>query len=141
MAPVPVQRWTRPVVPWRPPLDQAAMERVLEKVRQWQPFDGDALLDDVAAVLDEYVPDEESVDEIALRLRGHLMRLVNIAIAAEAEQRDKSAAQLIERARALRCEELPGDHWRTVGHLRRMGWTANELLERLVATKCLKEAA
>jgi len=36
---------------------------------------------------------------------------------------------------------MPGDHWKAVGHLRRMGWTVNELLERLVSAKCLNEAA
>ncbi|WP_225080977.1 DUF6415 family natural product biosynthesis protein [Streptomyces sp. CoT10] len=136
-----VPRFTRPVPPWTPPLDSDALATVLQKVRKWQVFDGDALLDDVGAVLDDCIPAEDQVDELAQRLRGHLMRLVTIAVAAEAEQRDETAARLVERARRLRTEDVPEGHWKAVGHLRRMGWTVNELLERLVATRCLKEAA
>ncbi|GED90682.1 hypothetical protein TNCT6_77670 [Streptomyces sp. 6-11-2] len=121
-------------------MDSDALATVLQKVRKWQAFDGDALLDDVGAVLDDCIPAEEYVDELAQRLRGHLMQLVTIAVAAEAEQRDETAARLVDRARTLRTEDMPGDHWKAVGHLRRMGWTVNELLERLVATRCLKEA-
>lgn len=113
---------------------------VLSKLRAWEPFDGGALLDDMAVVLDDFLPAEECVDEIAQRLRGHLMRLVDIAIAAEAVK-DAYAAWLIEQARTVRSEDVPGDYWRAVRHLRRMGWTVNELLERLVATRCLKAAA
>ncbi|MFF8196685.1 DUF6415 family natural product biosynthesis protein [Streptomyces bobili] len=113
---------------------------MLSKLRTWQAFDGDALLDDVATALDDVPPAEQDVEEVAQRLRGHLMRLVNIAIAAEAE-RDDVAGYLIERARALRVEELPGDHRKAVGYLRRMGWIVNEFLERLVAMRCLKGTA
>ncbi|MER5918470.1 DUF6415 family natural product biosynthesis protein [Streptomyces sp. NPDC001982] len=104
---------------------------MLSKVRQWQPFDGGALLDDGGAVLDDYVPAAEQVEELAQRLRGHLMRLVDIAVAAGAEQRDTVTAGLIERARTVRSEDVPGGCWKAVGHLRRMGWTVNELHERL----------
>ncbi|MGW8954747.1 DUF6415 family natural product biosynthesis protein [Streptomyces sp. NPDC055709] len=114
------------------------LARVLTQLRDWQAFDGEALLDDVADVLDDIAPAEEHVEQLAERLRGHLMRLVNIAVANEAEQRDDTAAWLVGRARALRSEELPGGHWKAVGHLRRMGWTVNELLERMVDTGCVK---
>ncbi|KAF3470069.1 DUF6415 family natural product biosynthesis protein [Streptomyces sp. Tu 3180] len=133
-----VQRLLRPVQRWTPPLDHAALGNVLAKVRRWQPFDGGALLDDVASALDDVIP-EEAVEKIAQRLRGHLMQLVTIAVATEAGQ-DTAVAQLIERARALRTNDVPGDYRKAVGHLRRMGWTAGELLERLVAMKHLKEA-
>lgn len=86
------------------------------------------------------VPAEEAVEELAERLRGHLMRLVAIAVASEAGD-DEQAAALIERAREVRVEELPGDRRRAVGHLRRMAWSVNELLERLGALRCLKEYA
>lgn len=104
------------------------------------PQNGEALLDDVAAALDEAIPAEERIDELAQRLRGHLMQLVNIAVAAGAED-DEATAQLIAQARTIRSVRAPGDHWKAVGHLRRMGWTVNELLERLVSTKCLRETA
>ncbi|MER5915486.1 DUF6415 family natural product biosynthesis protein [Streptomyces sp. NPDC001982] len=137
----PAQRWTRPVPAWTPPLDPDVLHSVLAKIRQWQPFDGDAVLDDVAAVLDDFIPAEEQIDELAHRLRGHLARLVDIAVAAEAEERDATTAGLIDRAHAVHSEDVPGDHWTAVGHLRRMGWTVNELLEHMVATQCLREAA
>ncbi|MER5222878.1 DUF6415 family natural product biosynthesis protein [Streptomyces flaveus] len=129
-----------PVEKWSPPLSTEALADVLQKVRQWQPFDCGALLDDVAVVLDDVLPPEDLLDESAQRLRGHLMQLIDIAVAAEADE-DEEASRLIERARAVRSEDMPGDHRHAVGHLRRMAWTVNELLERLVATQCLREAA
>ncbi|GGV57899.1 hypothetical protein GCM10010294_04990 [Streptomyces griseoloalbus] len=113
---------------------------VLNRLRGWTAFDGDALLDDVALALDDVAPAEEVTQEIAQRFLGHLMRLVNIAIAAEAG-RDADAAQLIERARTLRTQGVPGDHRRAVGHLRRRGWIVNELLEQLVEARCLEKVA
>jgi hypothetical protein len=135
-----VQRRIRPVPLWTPPLDSAALTRVLKRIHTWQVYDGGALLDDVGAALDDVIPAEEHIEELAQRLRGHLMQLVNIALAADAGE-DAATAYLIERARTVRAEELPGDRWKAVGHLRRMGWIVNELMERLVAIRCLKEAA
>jgi len=112
----------------------------LDRLHGWTAFDGGALLDDAATVLDDVPPAEEDTEELAERLRRHLMRLVHIAVAAETDQ-IPAAARLIEQARTLRAEDLPGGRWKAVGHLRRMGWTASELLDRLVATRCLREVA
>ncbi|WP_437069997.1 DUF6415 family natural product biosynthesis protein [Streptomyces sp. enrichment culture] len=112
---------------------------MLERVRDWQPFDGCALLDDVAAVLDDVPPSEGDAVQLAERLRGHLARLVTIAVASEAEQ-DTAAAQLVLRARTLHADSLPRGRQAAMAHLRRLGWTANELHDRLVAIRCLKEA-
>ncbi|MBT3155443.1 hypothetical protein HTV45_32165 [Streptomyces sp. CHD11] len=128
-APGTVQRLTRPVRPSTYPLASGELATVLNRLRDWHPFDGGALLDDVAAVLDDVPPTEEATEEIAERLCGHLLRLVNIAGA----EHDPVAAQRIEQARGLRREDPPGDHRQAIGHLRRLGWTAGELLERLVA--------
>ncbi|WP_437044899.1 DUF6415 family natural product biosynthesis protein [Streptomyces sp. enrichment culture] len=129
------------VIPrWTPPLDAEALSDVLARVQVWVPFDADVVLDDAAIALDEVPPAKEDTEKIAGRLRGHLMRLVTIAVATETEQ-DTAAAQLIEHARLLGAEDLPGDHREAVGQLRRMGWTASELLDRLVAMRCLKEVA
>ncbi|MCX4993379.1 DUF6415 family natural product biosynthesis protein [Streptomyces sp. NBC_00568] len=114
---------------------------MLTKIRGWQPFDGESLLDDVGAVLDDVVPAKEASGDHDMRLRSHLMQLVAIAIAAEAGQKDSEAERLIERARRLRTEAMPGEHLQAVGHLRRMAWAVNELHERLGAIKCLREAA
>jgi hypothetical protein len=123
-----------------PPLESEGLQHLLEKVRAWQPFDRGALLDDVAEVLDDLIPDEDDVEELGQRLCGHLMQLAHVAVAANAEEHDERIAPLVERSRVLRSEDMPGDHWQAVGHLRRMGWVVNELLERLVETKCLKAA-
>ncbi|MFD5575097.1 DUF6415 family natural product biosynthesis protein [Streptomyces cadmiisoli] len=140
-ASAPMCLWAHSMERWQPPLGREALEDVLQKVPAWQPFDGAALLDDVAIVLDDLTPPEDLHDELAQRFRGHLMRLVAIAVATRAAAEDTETAELIERARSIRSEEMPGDHRQAVGHLRRLAWTVNELLERLVATKCLKEAA
>jgi hypothetical protein len=132
-APTVAQQWA--------PANEETLTTLLAAVRRWTPFDGLALLDDVGAVLDDVIPREDDVEEIAERLRGHLMQLVDIALAAETDQRDEQAGQLIQRARTVRAEDVPGDHKQAIGHLRRMAWTVNELLERLAAIKCIKEAA
>ncbi|MFD8194700.1 integrase core domain-containing protein [Streptomyces wuyuanensis] len=64
---------------------QEGLAHVLARHRGWEAFDGEAHLDDVADVLDDVVPAEADVDDVAERLRGHLVRLVNIAVAHEAE--------------------------------------------------------
>ncbi|MFC7994026.1 DUF6415 family natural product biosynthesis protein [Streptomyces pilosus] len=129
-----------PVRPWTPPLSGGELATVLDRLRGWTAFDGGALIDDVAAALDDVPPTEGDTEELAERLRGHLMRLVTVAVAAEADQ-DAAAAQLVERARTLGAGALPGERRMAVGNLRRMGWTAGELLERLVALRCLREVA
>ncbi|WP_344049867.1 DUF6415 family natural product biosynthesis protein [Streptomyces thermoalcalitolerans] len=126
---------------WTPPLGVDDLAALLAKVQQWTPFDGDALLDDVGAVLDEVVPPEEDFDVLAQRLRGHLMRLVDIAVAAGVADKDLEAERLIRQARTVHAGDVPGDHRRAVGHLRRMAWSLNELFERLSAIKYVKEAA
>ncbi|MER5995936.1 DUF6415 family natural product biosynthesis protein [Streptomyces viridosporus] len=126
---------------WTSPLPESDLAAVLEKVREWQPFDGDAVLDDAAATLDDVSPAAGAAEDIAERLRGHLAQMVTIAVAAEEDRRDAATAQLIEQARTLSAEDAPGDRRQAIGHLRRMGWIAGELLDRLVAARCLREVA
>ncbi|MGA5629547.1 DUF6415 family natural product biosynthesis protein [Streptomyces cellulosae] len=130
----------RPVRRWVPPLSGTELVTVLDRLRGWSPFDGGALLDDVAAVLDDVPPAEEDTTQLAERLSEHLARLVTIAVASEAEQ-DTTAAQLVLRARTLYADPLPCGRRAAIAHLRRLGWTANELHDRLTAIRCLKEAA
>ncbi|WP_405575609.1 DUF6415 family natural product biosynthesis protein [Streptomyces sp. NBC_01167] len=133
-----IDRWNRPIPAWRPPLESEGLRDMLEKFRRWDPYDGGALLDDVGVVMDEVPPPEDALEELAERLRGHLMQLVDIAIGAEADDKDEEAAALIERARAVRSEDMPGDHRAASAHLRRLAWAVNELLERMVSTGCVK---
>ncbi|MEU1180676.1 DUF6415 family natural product biosynthesis protein [Streptomyces sp. NPDC005820] len=136
-----VPRWDHPVRKAGQPLDADRLRWVLQKVQRWQPYVDGSLLEDLAVVLDHYTPGEEEVDDMALRLRGHLMRLVNLAVTSKVEQQDEKVAELVANGRAMRCAELPGDHMKVVGHLRRMAWNVNELLELLVDNQCLREAA
>ncbi|MER6633689.1 DUF6415 family natural product biosynthesis protein [Streptomyces sp. NPDC000987] len=134
-----VPRWDHPVRKADEPFDPDRLRWVLQKIQRWQPYvDGD-LLEDLAVVLDDYMPAETEVHDLARRLRGHLSRLVNLAVVSRLDRRDEVAV-LVLQARSVRAEELPGGHRQDVGHVRRMAWTLNELLERLVASQCLKEA-
>ncbi|MDN3258148.1 DUF6415 family natural product biosynthesis protein [Streptomyces sp. MA25(2023)] len=65
---------------------------------------------------------------------------LRITVNSEVTEQDEQVADLIERGRTIGTEEVPTDHRRAVGHLRRMAWTLDELLERLVAHQCLTEA-
>ncbi|MFC8094681.1 DUF6415 family natural product biosynthesis protein [Streptomyces sp. NPDC057301] len=136
-----VDRWNHPVGKWEPQVDREAVKTVLGKIRQWQPFDDGVLLDDVGAVVDDCLPPEDLLDELAECLHSHSAQLVDIAVAANAEYEDEVAARLIERARTVRSEQMPADYRQAVGHLRGMAWSVGELHERLVATRCVKEAA
>ncbi|MFF3730199.1 DUF6415 family natural product biosynthesis protein [Streptomyces sp. NPDC002476] len=135
-----VPRWDHPVRQADQPFDPDRLRWMLSKVQTWQPYVDGALLDDLAAVLDDYVPSEDEVEVLATRMRGHLTRLAQLAVASKADQRDQAVASLVKRARAVRPEALPGDRFRAVGYLRRMAWTLEEFLERLVENQCLKEA-
>jgi hypothetical protein len=136
---MPVPGWTHPVREAELPGIAEGLARLLEKVQNWAPYVDGLLLDDVAAVLDDHVPDEYEVAEHAQRLRSHLMRLVNLAVASRVDQRDRGVADLVERGRELWSQELPSDHPQAVGHIRRMAWTVNELLELLVKHQCLTD--
>ncbi|MGP4009927.1 DUF6415 family natural product biosynthesis protein [Streptomyces sp. 4N124] len=140
-APATVTRWDHSVRPADQPLDPDRLRWVLQKIQRWQPYVDGSLLEDLAVVLDDYTPSEEEVEGIALRLRGHLMRLAKLAVTSRVDQQDNQVADLVESARTVRSEELPGGHRQAVGHVRRMAWNVNELLERLVENQCLKEAA
>jgi hypothetical protein len=131
--------WSHPVRAAVPPFSEAGLRKVLEKVQRWAPYVDGLLLDDVAAVLDDYTPTEHEVDEHAQRLRGHLMRLGHLAVVSKVAEQDQQVAGPVERGRTIRSEEVPADHRRAVGHIRRMAWTLDELLERLVASQCLTE--
>ncbi|WP_329529252.1 DUF6415 family natural product biosynthesis protein [Streptomyces sp. NBC_01462] len=59
----------------------------------------------------------------------------------EAEKGGLQADRLIVRVGQLQTEAMPAGHLHGVGHLRRMAWTVNELLEHLITINCTKEEA
>jgi hypothetical protein len=128
----------RPAERWRPPLDTRALHELLVKVQQWEPFDADALLDDVGEVLDDVAPPADMLPELAERLGGHLTQLVHIGVGTGADEDDEQADRLVRRARQLHDAVLPDEYRQALGQLRRTAWTVSELSERLVALGCLK---
>ncbi|MEU3734536.1 DUF6415 family natural product biosynthesis protein [Streptomyces sp. NPDC033538] len=129
---------TLAVPPWTPPLDSSELADVLAGLRRWTPFDGDAVLKDVGVVLDDVAPREE--EDCALRLVGHLVTLVDIAVASNTGQQDTEAGLLVQRDRGMRATQAPDGYWQAVAYLRRLAWSVNELLERLTVTGCIREA-
>ncbi|MGW7650193.1 DUF6415 family natural product biosynthesis protein [Streptomyces bobili] len=131
----------RPTERWRPPLDTRALHELLVKVQQWEPFDADALLDDVGELLDDVAPPADMLPELADRLGRHLAQLIRIGAGTGADKDDEQADRLVRRARQLRNAVLPDEYRQAVGHLRRTAWTVNELAERLAFLGCLKAVA
>ncbi|MEV7885133.1 hypothetical protein ACWD3I_25590 [Streptomyces sp. NPDC002817] len=105
--------WAHPVRAAMPPFTETGPKWALEKMQCWASYVEGSLLDDIAAVLDLYSPTENEIDE--------------------------HVAGLVAQGRAIRSEEVPSDHRRAVGHVRKMAWTLNELLELLVANQCPTE--
>ncbi|MFG3267857.1 DUF6415 family natural product biosynthesis protein [Streptomyces bobili] len=134
-------RVRQPAERWEPPLDSRALHELLAKVQQWEPFDADALFDDVGDVLDDIAPPADTLEELADRLRGHLTQLIHISAGTGADKGDEQADRLVWRARQLPGVVLPGEYGQAVGHLRRTAWMVNELAERLVTLGCLKAVA
>lgn len=131
--------WSHPVRAAVSPFTEVGL-RHLAKVQRWAPNLDGPLLDDMADVLDDCTHTEHDVDEHAQRLRGRLMRLVDLAIVSKVAEQDEQVADLTERGRTIRTEEVPRDHRRDVGDIRSMAWTLGVLLERLVAHQHLTEA-
>lgn len=97
------------------------------------------VLDDIGDALDPQPPTADDVAYIHERLRGDLERLATIATAAEVK--DPDVLRLTARAAELQDVELPEDHRGQVAHLRRQGAVANDLLERLTATRTIRQVA
>ncbi|WP_330334799.1 DUF6415 family natural product biosynthesis protein [Streptomyces sp. NBC_00536] len=86
------------------------------------------ILDDVDAALgDGPVPDDQEIHALALRLRGHLMRL--LAVIPEHEQDPDQIAALAGPGQRLLNREVPGDCMGTRKLLRAMALAALALLD------------
>ncbi|MFJ8388566.1 DUF6415 family natural product biosynthesis protein [Streptomyces sp. NPDC094438] len=122
---------------WKPPLPAERLAHIARLMREVRSLD--EILDDTGDVLGNQAPPESEFEKITDRLRGDLKRLVSIALAAE--NTDGQVAALVERAGALRSEDLPGDYRTALGYLRRMAGVTHDLLERLAETGTVKEVA
>ncbi|MET9595677.1 DUF6415 family natural product biosynthesis protein [Streptomyces sp. NPDC006516] len=79
--------------------------------RTWprEPFDAaDTLLNDVGTALDGLPPAEEYLEELAERLREHLMQLVDIAIVAVPTSKTPPLT-LVDHARDTGSKTMPGE--------------------------------
>ncbi|MFJ4343008.1 DUF6415 family natural product biosynthesis protein [Streptomyces sp. NPDC088915] len=117
-----------------PPADLLA--RVAQRLREVKPLD--EILDDIGDVLGNQAPPAGECEDLDQRLRADLIRLAQIALAAN--NRDPEVSALLQHADRLMAEDLPTDYQPRIGTLRRMASTANGLLERLTETGSIKEA-
>lgn len=127
------------VAAWTPPLTTDQLRAVLDRVRAWTPLSLSAIFDDLDQVLGEQRPADDALDDLGDRLRGALMQLGCIAVADPAHRPDADTLALVERARALRDEEMTGGYGANLGLARRMAWTASELIERLIDGRHIKD--
>lgn len=101
--------------------------RVLEALRPVQtPTVVDSIFDALEDILgQDYIPDDDEIADLSLRMRGYLMRLLGVV------PKHEDFTALVARARALLDVEVPGDYMGIRVHLRRMALTALGLLELL----------
>lgn len=136
-----------PASKWSPPVDKQTLELILRKVREWEPVDWnsvfssltDILNEDVAPRMEAELPDDDQAEEVAQRFRGALTQLINRALLDGLDRKDPEAALLIEQVRALRAEELPGEPWKNLGLLKRLGGATRDLIDQLVQAGCFSK--
>jgi uncharacterized protein DUF6415 len=123
----------------KPLLEADALAVVVAKLRAWEPLVVDAVFDDLDRVLGDQTPPADQIDELGECLRGTLMQLGNIAVADPRFPPGDELLQLVERARSLRAEEMPGDYWKALGLTRRLAWITTDLIELLIATQHIRD--
>jgi hypothetical protein len=123
-----------------PPLEADALAAVVAKLRAWDPLVVDAVFDDLDRVLGDQTPPADQIDELGECLRGTLMQLGNIAVADPRFPPGDELLQLVERARSLRAEEMPGDYRKALGLTRRLAWMTTDLIELMIATQHIRDA-
>ncbi|MFD9356425.1 DUF6415 family natural product biosynthesis protein [Streptomyces sp. NPDC060031] len=102
--------------------------RVLEALQPIRPSVLELIFEDLEVVLgQDYVPDEDEIQDLSLRMRGHLRQL--LAVVPEYESRLDEIAPLVATARRLLDAEVPGDLG-IRAHLRRMALAGIGLLDR-----------
>ncbi|MFB7597274.1 DUF6415 family natural product biosynthesis protein [Streptomyces sp. NPDC056160] len=111
-------------------MDAAGLALVLAKLLRWTGADVEALLDDVAEVLDDVLPPVAELEGPLRRIRAQLGQLV--ATAAEPRPGAAASDRLLACARAACSETVPTDRREVLGYARRLGWATNELMEHLV---------
>ncbi|WP_338673897.1 DUF6415 family natural product biosynthesis protein [Streptomyces sp. SCSIO 30461] len=139
-------------------MEAQGLLHLLDKVREWTPVDWDAVYDGLDTVLNSEVshhaagigtrdergatpPEYDDAEDLTQRFREALMQLVNRGLRAGVDTAHPDIANLIEEARALRTQEIPGDRWEALAFLRRLGRVTLALAERLEETGTVKGLA
>lgn len=106
-------------------VSETTIIRVLEALRPVQSSEVvGSILDTLEDILGpDYIPDEDEIPDLSLRMRGYLMQLLG------AIPDDETLTNLVKTARALLDVEVPGDYVAVRLHLRRMALAALGLLD------------
>ncbi|WP_190086301.1 DUF6415 family natural product biosynthesis protein [Streptomyces longisporoflavus] len=124
---------------WTPPLRSDELRFVLDKITAWTPLDVAMIFDDLDTAIGDRPPPAATTAALAERLRVHLKRLGDIAVADPNHPPAKKKGRLIEQARLLRDQTLPTGHQETVGLTRRLAFVVADLAEVLIETGCIKD--
>ncbi|MGW4902102.1 DUF6415 family natural product biosynthesis protein [Streptomyces albidoflavus] len=125
---------------WTPPLDAEGLRSVLERVKDWKPFDVEEVFDDLDTAIGDQPPPVATTGALVDRLRGHLKQLSDIALADEQYPPTVEMVRLASRGVPLREERAPADYRHAVGLARRMAFVASDLVEELIEARYIKEA-
>ncbi|MGW9715330.1 DUF6415 family natural product biosynthesis protein [Streptomyces albidoflavus] len=125
---------------WTPPLDAEGLRFVLERMKDWKPFDVEEVFDDLDTAIGHQPPPVATTSALVDRLRGHLKQLSDIALADEQYPPTVEMVRLVSRGLPLREERTPADYRQAVGLTRRLAFVASDLLEELIEAGYIKEA-
>ncbi|GAA2951566.1 DUF6415 family natural product biosynthesis protein [Streptomyces enissocaesilis] len=125
---------------WTPPLDAEGLRFVLERIKDWKPFDVEEVFDDLDTAIGNQPPPVATTGALIDRLRDHLKQLSDITVADDKYPPTAEMVLLVERGRPLREERTPADHQRAVGLARRLAFVASDLVEELIEARYIKGA-
>ncbi|MGW2474923.1 DUF6415 family natural product biosynthesis protein [Streptomyces sp. NPDC001665] len=123
---------------WTPPLDAEGLRSVLERIKNWTPFDVEAVFDDLDTAIGDQPPPVATTGALVDRLRGHLKQLSDIALADEQYPPTVEMVRLVARGIPLREERAPVDYRQAVGLARRLAFVASDLVEELIEARYIK---
>lgn len=126
--------------PWIPPLDAEGLRSVLERLRNWNPFDVEKVFDDLDTAIGDQTPPAAVTDILVDRLRDHLKQLSAIAVADQQYPPTAEMLQLVARGVPLRVGRAPADHRQAVGLARRLAFVTSDLVDELIESRYIKEA-
>ncbi|MFE3519126.1 DUF6415 family natural product biosynthesis protein [Streptomyces sp. NPDC059166] len=125
---------------WIPPLDAECLRFVLERMKDWKPFDVEEVFDDLDTAIGDQPPPVATTGALVDRLRGHLKQLSDIALADDQYPPTVEMVRLVSRGVPLREERTPADYRQAVGLARRLAFVASDLVEELIEARYIKEA-